>query len=67
MPGLASAAGSALAQSELEPNSWEEITSYNNYYEFGTRKEDPALYAGSLTTEPWSIEIDGLGRPPRDI
>ena len=58
--GLASAAGSALAQSELEPNSWEEITSYNNYYEFGTRKEDPALYAGSLTTEPWSIEIDGL-------
>ena len=51
--------GRANAQ-ELVPNSWEEITSYNNYYEFGTGKEDPANNAGSLTTSPWTIEVGGL-------
>ncbi|MHA7875004.1 protein-methionine-sulfoxide reductase catalytic subunit MsrP [Roseivivax sp.] len=54
----------ARAQEALEPNSWEEITSYNNYYEFGTGKDDPARLAGQLTTEPWSIEIDGLVERP---
>ncbi len=44
----------------LTPNSWEEITGYNNYYEFGTDKADPARYADALTTTPWSVEIDGL-------
>lgn len=43
-----------------EPNSLEDITSYNNFYEFGTGKEDPARNAGALTTDPWSIVIDGL-------
>lgn len=58
--GLAGTARSAQADDALELNEWEEITGYNNYYEFGTGKEDPAKYAGALTTEPWSIEIDGL-------
>jgi sulfoxide reductase catalytic subunit YedY len=40
-------------------NTWEQITTYNNYYEFGTDKEDPSLYAKSLKTEPWSVVIDG--------
>ncbi len=44
----------------LEPNTWDEITSYNNFYEFGTGKDDPLRYAGELTTEPWTIEIGGL-------
>ncbi|MBF9045324.1 protein-methionine-sulfoxide reductase catalytic subunit MsrP [Rhodobacterales bacterium HKCCE4037] len=52
--------GQARAQEALEPNTWEEITTYNNYYEFGTGKDDPARNAGSLTTSPWSVEIDGL-------
>ena len=47
-----------------EPNSYEDITSYNNFYEFGTRKEDPALYAHQLTTDPWAVEIDGLVERP---
>ena len=42
------------------PNSLEDITSYNNYYEFGTGKEDPAANAGSLKTDPWSVVVDGL-------
>ncbi len=57
--GLAGLARPATAET-LEPNTWEEITSYNNYYEFGTRKDDPAKYAHTLVTEPWSVTIDGL-------
>jgi len=40
-------------------NSWEDVTGYNNFYEFGTDKEDPARYAGKLTTRPWVVKIDG--------
>ncbi|WP_226552203.1 protein-methionine-sulfoxide reductase catalytic subunit MsrP [Celeribacter naphthalenivorans] len=47
-----------------KPNTFEEITSYNNFYEFGTGKEDPMRYAGSLTTDPWSVEIDGMVERP---
>jgi sulfoxide reductase catalytic subunit YedY len=43
-----------------EPNTLEDITSYNNYYEFGFDKTDPATYAGGLTTDPWSVVVDGL-------
>lgn len=46
------------------PNSFEDITSYNNFYEFGTGKDDPARNAGGLTTDPWSIVIDGLVDKP---
>ncbi len=52
-------AGAARAET-LEPNAWEDITSYNNYYEFGTDKGDPARNAPMLTTQPWSVTIDGL-------
>ncbi|WP_170608599.1 protein-methionine-sulfoxide reductase catalytic subunit MsrP [Ruegeria arenilitoris] len=62
--GLTGLAKPGAAQEGLEPNTWEEITSYNNFYEFGTRKDDPAKYAGALTTEPWAIEIDGMVERP---
>ncbi|KUP92784.1 protein-methionine-sulfoxide reductase catalytic subunit MsrP [Tritonibacter horizontis] len=53
--------GLAAAQdAELETNTWEEVTSYCNFYEFGTGKTDPATYAGQMTTRPWEVEIDGL-------
>jgi sulfoxide reductase catalytic subunit YedY len=55
--GLASP---AIAQDELTPNDYDDITNYCNFYEFGTGKGDPAKYAHQLTTSPWSIEIDGL-------
>ncbi len=42
------------------PNSYEDITSYNNFYEFGTSKTDPAKNAHRLTTDPWSVRVDGL-------
>ena len=47
-------------------NKFEEITGYNNYYEFGTRKSDPAKYAGQLKTSPWTVKIDGLCNKPGD-
>jgi methionine sulfoxide reductase catalytic subunit len=48
----------AAGQDE-QPNTWEEITNYNNYYEFGTDKTDPAANAHRLTTRPWSIAVEG--------
>ncbi|MGR3761556.1 protein-methionine-sulfoxide reductase catalytic subunit MsrP [Roseobacteraceae bacterium NS-SX3] len=63
--GLAALAGRAGAE-ELEVNSWEEVTSYCNFYEFGTRKDDPPKYAGRMTTAPWSVTIDGLVDRPGD-
>ena len=63
LAGMAAAAtvpSIARADSGLEPNSWEDITSYNNYYEFGTGKNDPAKHAHQLTINPWAVQIDGL-------
>ncbi|HUO79626.1 MAG TPA: protein-methionine-sulfoxide reductase catalytic subunit MsrP [Steroidobacteraceae bacterium] len=40
-------------------NSWEDVTGYNNYYEFGTDKADPAANAGRLRVQPWSVAIGG--------
>jgi sulfoxide reductase catalytic subunit YedY len=59
----AQAAASRFSTDE-PPTSLEDITSYNNFYEFGTGKEDPARFAGALTTDPWSIVIDGLVDKP---
>ena len=49
----------SLAPGQEKTNTWEQITSYNNYYEFGTDKETPSLTAGRLKTEPWLITIEG--------
>ena len=50
----------------LAPHSWEDITTYNNFYEFGTGKGDPARHGHRLTTDPWSVRVDGLVETPRD-
>lgn len=46
------------------PTRREDATSYNNFYEFGTDKAAPAKNAGTLTTAPWSVKIDGLVDKP---
>ncbi|KJS45485.1 protein-methionine-sulfoxide reductase catalytic subunit MsrP [Roseovarius sp. BRH_c41] len=63
--GLSLMAQRARAET-LEPNNWDDITTYNNYYEFGTDKGDPARNARTLTTKPWSVTIDGLVDRPGD-
>ncbi len=46
------------------PTGREHVTTYNNFYEFGMDKADPAKHAGALTTRPWSVRVDGLvGKP----
>ncbi len=44
----------------VTPTSFQDITTYNNFYEFGTEKSDPARNAWRLQTSPWSIKVDGL-------
>ncbi|AGI65801.1 putative molybdopterin-binding oxidoreductase [Octadecabacter antarcticus 307] len=63
LAGMASAGalgGAVAAQEALEPNTWEEITTYNNFYEFGTGKSDPADNSGDMITDPWEVTIDGM-------
>jgi sulfoxide reductase catalytic subunit YedY len=66
--GLGSMPGAAVAQDagDMTPNNWEEITSYCNYYEFGTSKDDPSKNAHMLTTQPWTVTIDGMVDRPGD-
>lgn len=59
--------GTAVHAETLNPNSWDDITSYNNFYEFGTDKADPKRYAGALTTSPWTVKIDGMVDRPGDF
>jgi methionine sulfoxide reductase catalytic subunit len=47
-------------------NTFEEITGYNNFYEFGTGKSDPQRYSGRLKTSPWTVKIDGHCGKPAD-
>jgi sulfoxide reductase catalytic subunit YedY len=49
---------------EDRPTSWDDATSYNNFYEFGTAKEDPRRNAHTLRTRPWSVAVEGLVRNP---
>jgi len=63
-PALA-LSGKASPYSTMEKsNTFDEITNYNNFYEFGTGKTDPASYSGKLKTSPWSVEIGGMVERP---
>ena len=53
------------SQGDEVPNTWKEITTYNNFYEFGTSKEDPAKNAHSLQTRPWTVSVEGECRRPK--
>ena len=64
--GLSGLARPAAAAMDMTPTRWEDITSYNNFYEFGTGKGDPVKHAGRMTTKPWSVRIDGLVDRPGD-
>ncbi len=66
LSGLAATAAGAAEEEALTPNSYEDVTSYCNFYEFGTGKGDPSQYAHKMTTSPWSVKIDGLVDNPGD-
>lgn len=53
------------AVSNEKPNSYEDITNYNNYYEFSTTKTAVAHYAKDFVTRPWTVEVGGLVQKPK--
>ena len=73
-PGVRSAGGRSISQekqwesvrSELDESltAYADVTGYNNFYEFGTGKEDPARNAHTLVTRPWTVKVGGeVARP----
>ena len=74
LPALAGAddpSGEALAVARKvdmaggeKPTPWKSVTTYNNFYEFGTDKADPAQRAGSLRTRPWTLAVEGEVKKP---
>ncbi len=46
------------------PNTWQQITTYNNFYEFGIDKDAPSRYANNFKTEPWTVSIEGEVKKP---
>jgi sulfoxide reductase catalytic subunit YedY len=56
---------SPLSSTGLTLTSYKDITSYNNYYEFGTDKSDPSRNAGKLKTYPWTVSVEGLVKKPK--
>jgi len=51
--------GKSAFSADEKANKWEEITTYNNYYEFGTDKDSPSMLARNFKTEPWTVTVDG--------
>ena len=63
LPGGKSAVAGALTMEKI--TDYKDATTYNNFYEFGTDKADPAKNAGTLVTKPWSVAIEGLVKQPK--
>ncbi|MCK8485466.1 protein-methionine-sulfoxide reductase catalytic subunit MsrP [Aliiroseovarius sp. S2029] len=59
-PALGASSDASPYSADLETTALEDISSYNNFYEFGTGKTDPAKHAHQLTIDPWSVEIGGM-------
>ncbi|HRO80089.1 MAG TPA: protein-methionine-sulfoxide reductase catalytic subunit MsrP [Alicycliphilus denitrificans] len=63
LPGARSAVAGAVTMEK--PTDYKDATGYNNFYEFGTDKADPARNAHTLKTRPWTVEVEGLVNKPR--
>jgi sulfoxide reductase catalytic subunit YedY len=62
LPGARSEVNGAVTMEKV--TDYKDATSYNNFYEFGTDKDDPAKNAHTLKTSPWTVEIDGMVKKP---
>ena len=63
LPGARSAVPGALVMDKA--TAYADVTAYNNFYEFGTDKSDPARTAGSLKTRPWTVSVEGEIKKPK--
>ena len=65
LPALPAAVSSVPgAQIMDKPTAYKDATTYNNFYEFGTDKSDPARQAHTLKIQPWTVEVEGLVKKP---
>jgi methionine sulfoxide reductase catalytic subunit len=65
LPALVGAKSSVSGAVVMEKvTDYKDASTYNNYYEFGTDKSDPAKTAHTLQTKPWTVEIEGLVKKP---
>src|SRR5262249_32283674 len=51
--------GKSQFSTDEKPNSWDQITTYNNYYEFGVDKDEPCQNARKFKTTPWTVKVEG--------
>ncbi len=63
LSGIRSTRDGASTVEKLTP--YEHVSTYNNFYEFGTDKSDPSTYAKALKTRPWTVSVEGLVNKPR--
>ncbi len=63
LPGVKSSVSGAVTMEKL--TDYKDVTTYNNFYEFGTDKADPAKNAGTLVTKPWSVAVEGMVKQPK--
>lgn len=56
---------SPLTTTGEQLTSYQDVTTYNNYYEFGVNKDEPAKNAGILPTRPWTVRVEGLVKQPK--
>ncbi len=63
LPGAKSAVAGAVTMEKV--TDYKDVTSYNNFFEFGTDKSDPAKNAHTLVTRPWTVAIEGLVKQPK--
>ncbi|RYX94305.1 MAG: protein-methionine-sulfoxide reductase catalytic subunit MsrP [Comamonadaceae bacterium] len=65
LPGGKSAVAGAMVMDKV--TDYKDVSTYNNYYEFGVDKADPAKNAHTLVTKPWSVAIEGMVKQPRSF
>jgi len=63
LPGARSAVAGAVTMEK--PTAYVDVTGYNNFYEFGTDKDDPAKNAHTLKTRPWTVAVEGEVKKPK--
>ncbi len=62
LPGTKSVVAGAMTMERI--TDYKDVTAYNNFYEFGTGKSDPARYAPTMKTTPWTVEVEGAVKKP---
>jgi sulfoxide reductase catalytic subunit YedY len=65
LPGLRSSVAGAMVMDK--PTAYTDATTYNNFYEFGTEKSDPAQHAHRLKTRPWKVAVEGEVKKPATL